>query len=117
GVRERPRRAAIHVPRKLIEQQDQREPPARRAGPPSELARRCPFDQLAEALAYLAVALGLPLGLRSAEPNDHAPLELRCGRRQGAEPEREDLLRAVHLVAAGVRPLSAPARARSAADP
>ena len=41
-ARERARRAAIDVPRELVEQQDQAQPPARAIGPRVELAVDAP---------------------------------------------------------------------------
>src|SRR5690606_18605101 len=86
-LRERPRRAAVNVAAELVEQQDQGEPSRRSAGPVVEAALRRLFHVGRE------VPLDLLVEHRVlAEPDLHAPVDLRRRELVLLEPEREHAL-------------------------
>ncbi len=96
-VGEGARGATVNVPGKLVEQDDEAQPPARAIGPAIELAGRGALDERGELAADQLVTVAQHLGrFGAAEPELHAPLQRLRRQRHLAEPEVADLARLVH---------------------
>ena len=84
-LRERIGGVAVDVAPELVDQQDQCKAPFRFIRPVIQLATAGAFDIVREFLLDLVVEYGI-----LAEPDVHAPVDLRGGERLFLEPERQD---------------------------